>query len=139
MRYKPKVGLVTNQVAVGISYTFGFSDKGLIEANTNGSLAYKNLQQKRDAKMLMLRRSLCSTLLCDNSKRQIYAQDLNYVKKNRSMVNSFLDLSNYNLNLVMKKNNKDGKNMAKSLIDAKSIQSYFINSRGFAKNKIKII
>ena len=45
MRYKPKVGLVTNQVAVGISYTFGFSDKGLIEANTNGSLTIKTCNQ----------------------------------------------------------------------------------------------
>jgi hypothetical protein len=134
LRYKPGQGLLTHEVGLGVSFTFGHDDNSLIQKDET-TLPYKHLQEKREARIMALRQELCSDLSCDNSKRVISSNDLRLVKEHEAQIANFLNLNNYNLKLVLPQDN----NLAIHLMQAEQMKNYFVNQEGISQDRIRLV
>ena len=139
MRYKPGQGLLTHEVGLGVFFTFWHNQDNLIQKD-EGTLPYKHLQERHDARIMALRQDLCSDLSCDNSKRVIFSNDLSLVKLHKSQLAHFLNLTNYNFKLNLPRNkNHNNKNLALRLAQAKQMKSYFVNNAGISQDRIRLV
>lgn len=130
MRYKPGSGILTQQVMLGLSIKFGNLEDNLI--GSDKPLPYQQLQESHKARVMVLRKVLCSDLSCDGSRKIVTSSDFGLLKKHKMQLVNFLNLTDYRLKLIVLKNNK----IATSLFQANNIKGYFVNSEGIAQDRV---